>query len=164
LSDYTQRKQGFTVSRLYRADEMQIAWKEIPVEDPNRTPAELAESRMDLGAWLRGVSRRRRRIAAALTSGATTREAARQFTLTTGRIAELQRELPKCGVNPSPSRNARHPRPDKPQMIQHSPLLSSRVGASLASARTQTLLRQIGGLCQEHVSLRIALERSVSLD
>ncbi|HEV7222861.1 MAG TPA: hypothetical protein VGN42_09180 [Pirellulales bacterium] len=44
-------------SRPYRADEMEIAWREIVVEDPNCTPAELAASWTGLGAWLRGLPR-----------------------------------------------------------------------------------------------------------
>jgi hypothetical protein len=93
LSAYTQRKQGFTVSRLDRADETESVWKEILIEDPSCTPAELAASRIDFDAWLRGLPRRRRRIAAALASGATTGDAARQFKLTSGRISQLRREL-----------------------------------------------------------------------
>jgi hypothetical protein len=52
LSPYAQRKQGFTVSRLQRPDETEGTWKEILVEDPTCTPAELAAIRRSARHWL----------------------------------------------------------------------------------------------------------------
>ena len=45
LSPYAQRKHGFTVNRLQRPDESEGTWKEILIEDPTCTPAELAANR-----------------------------------------------------------------------------------------------------------------------
>lgn len=93
LSRYAQRKSGFTVSRLHRRKANDGSWCELLVEDRRCTPAELAASRIDFGAWLRRLPQRKRRIAAALASGATTGETARRFQLTAGRISQLRREL-----------------------------------------------------------------------
>lgn len=93
LSRYAQRKQGFTVSRLQQPDGTEGTWKEILVEDPSCTPAELAASRIDFDAWLRRLSRQKRRIAMTLASGEPTSETARKFRVTPGRISQLRREL-----------------------------------------------------------------------
>src|SRR6185312_5412923 len=93
LSTYSQRKHGFTVTRLQRADETERTWKEILVEDPSCTPAELAASRLDFDAWLRRLQRRKRRIALTLAAGETTCGTARKFRVTPGRVSQLRREL-----------------------------------------------------------------------
>jgi hypothetical protein len=93
LSPYAQRRQGFTVSRLQRPDESEGTWKEILVEDPSCTPAELAASRIDFEAWLRRLPRRKRRIASTLATGTTTKETAKRLKLTPGRVSQLRREL-----------------------------------------------------------------------
>lgn len=93
LSPYAQRRQGFTVSRLQRPDESEGTWKEILVEDPTCTPAELAASRIDFEAWLRRLPRRKRRIASMLAAGETTKESAKKHKLTPGRVSQLRREL-----------------------------------------------------------------------
>jgi hypothetical protein len=93
LSPYAQRKQGFTVSRLLRPDETDGSWKEILVEDPTCTPAELAASRLDFGDWLRRLPRKKRQVASTLAAGETTCGAAQKFKVTPGRISQLRREL-----------------------------------------------------------------------
>lgn len=93
LSSYAQRKQGFTVSRLQQASESANTWKEILVEDPTCTPAELAASRIDFKSWLNRLPRQKRRIASTLAAGETTGETARKFRVTPGRISQLRREL-----------------------------------------------------------------------
>jgi hypothetical protein len=93
LSPYAQRRQGFTVSRLQRPDEREGTWKEILVEDPTCTPAELAASRIDFGAWLNKLPRKKRRIASTLAASETTKEAAKKHKVTPGRVSQLRREL-----------------------------------------------------------------------
>lgn len=93
LSPYAQRKLGITVSRLHRPDADEGTWKEILVEDPSCTPAELAASRIDFDAWLKKLPRRKRRIASTLAVGETTKETAKRLKLTPGRISQLRREL-----------------------------------------------------------------------
>lgn len=93
MSPYAQRKQGFTVSRLQRPDGTDGGWKEILVEDPSCSPADLAASRIDFTAWLRRLPRQKRRIALMLAMGETTRETARNFAITPGRISQLRREF-----------------------------------------------------------------------
>ena len=93
LSPYAQRKLGFTVSRLQQPDAVECTWKEILVEDPTCTPAELAASRIDFGAWLKKLPRRKRRIASTLAAGETTKEAAKKHRVTPGRVSQLRREF-----------------------------------------------------------------------
>jgi hypothetical protein len=93
LSLYAQRRQGFTVSRLDRPSEANDSWKEILVEDPNCTPAELAASRIDFDSWIRRLPRHKRRIASTLAKGETISEAARKFKVTPGRVSQVRREL-----------------------------------------------------------------------
>ena len=93
LSRYAQRKRGFTVNRLQRSDESEGAWKEILVEDPTCTPAELAASRLDFDDWLRRLPRHKQRVASTLASGETTSETAKKFKVTPGRVSQLRREL-----------------------------------------------------------------------
>jgi hypothetical protein len=93
LSPYAQRRQGFSVSRLQRVDENDGTWKEVLVEDPSCTPAELAASRIDFDAWLMHLSRHKRQIASTLAVGETTCDTANKFQLTPGRISQLRREL-----------------------------------------------------------------------
>lgn len=93
LSPYAQRRQGFNVSRLDRPSEGNDAWKEILVEDPSCTPAELAAGRLDFDAWLRRLPRQKRRMASTLAKGETTSEAAKKFQVTPGRVSQVRREL-----------------------------------------------------------------------
>ena len=93
LSPYAQRKQGFSVNRLQLPDKEAGTWKEILVEDPTCTPAELAASRIDFAAWLRQLPRLKRRIASTLAAGETTKETAKMLKVTPGRISQLRREL-----------------------------------------------------------------------
>lgn len=93
LSSYAQRKLGFTVSRLQRPDEIEGTWKEILVEDPSCTPAELAASRIDFDAWFKRLPRQKRRMASALAAGETTSATARKFNVTSGRVSQIRREL-----------------------------------------------------------------------
>ena len=93
LSPYAQHKHGFTVSRLQRPDETEGTWKEILVEDPTCTPAELAASRLDFDAWLRRLPRHKRRVASTLAGGETTSRTAKMFKVTPGRVSQLRREL-----------------------------------------------------------------------
>jgi hypothetical protein len=93
LSPYAQRRQGFSVSRLEPPDETEGSWKEILVEDPSCTPAELAASRIDFDAWFSGLPRQKRRIASTLAAGETTGKAARKFRVTPGRVSQIRREL-----------------------------------------------------------------------
>ena len=92
MSRYAQRRRGFRVERLDKFD-MEQGWKEVFVEDRSCTPAELAASRIDFDEWLRGLSAKRRRIAATLAAGESTIGAARKFGLSPGRISQLRREL-----------------------------------------------------------------------
>ena len=67
--------------------------REIVVEDRRATPAEIAITRIDFQAWLCSLPHRLREIAEVLATGEGTKQAARRFGLTAGRISQLRREL-----------------------------------------------------------------------
>jgi hypothetical protein len=93
LSLHAQRKRGFKVASLQQPDASEDSWREMLVEDPRSTPADLAASRLDFDAWLKRLPQQKRRIASMLAAGETTRQTARRFQLTAGRISQLRREL-----------------------------------------------------------------------
>ena len=73
--------------------QMSGSWQEILVEDRQAGPAEIAASRIDVGAWLASLPERTRRVAECLASGETTTAVARAFELTPGRISQLRAAL-----------------------------------------------------------------------
>ncbi|HPM83638.1 MAG TPA: hypothetical protein PLF81_23195 [Candidatus Anammoximicrobium sp.] len=92
-SDYAQRSKRFTVERLDRFDERTGEWKEVLIEDKNAGPAETASARIDIGDWFASLPRRNRRIAQTLATGETTKQAARKFRVSPGRVSQLRREF-----------------------------------------------------------------------
>ena len=63
------------------------------VDQRRATPAEIACLRIDFAAWLGTLSVRDQRLTRALARGEETREAARRFRLSAGRVSQLRREL-----------------------------------------------------------------------
>ncbi len=93
LSGYCQRVKGLTVERLDHYNEQEQAWQEIVIEDRNAGPADVARIRLDFAAWLRTLSRRRRRITELLATGESTGRVAKRFRLSAGRVSQLRKEL-----------------------------------------------------------------------
>ncbi|MEX2140539.1 MAG: hypothetical protein WD894_14850 [Pirellulales bacterium] len=93
LSRYAMRKRGFFVERLDRLEADTDVWQETLVEDKRCTPAEVAAVRLDFAEWLKLLPTRDRRIAIRLATGETTRETARRFRISPGRISQLRIEL-----------------------------------------------------------------------
>ncbi len=79
--------------RLDHYDRQQDGWLEVLIEDRRAGPAETAASRIDFPAWLKTLSKRKRRIAWKLALGETTRHVARLFRVSDARISQLRREL-----------------------------------------------------------------------
>ena len=94
MSRYAQRFHHVQVGSLDRRDD-DGTWKEILVEDQRSTPAETAAARIDFGDWLGRLCRRDRGVAMTLATGETTRDTAKQFYLTPGRVSQLRKELKK---------------------------------------------------------------------
>jgi hypothetical protein len=92
LSKHGQRFHGIVVERLDRRNP-NGEWKEILVEDRGFTPAETAAARIDVEDWLSRLCRRDRGVATTLAAGEGTRDTARKFALTAGRISQLRTEL-----------------------------------------------------------------------
>lgn len=90
---YAQLQQRITIERLDRFDRDAGEWQEILVEDRHAGPAETAAARLDLAAWLRGLSRTKRSVAKKLARGEATAAVARICGLSAGRVSQLRREL-----------------------------------------------------------------------
>lgn len=84
---------GLALGRLDRFDKRDNGWMEVLVEDRHAGPAETAASRIDFPAWLKTLSKRKRRIAWRLALGETTRKVAKAFGVTDGRISQIRREM-----------------------------------------------------------------------
>jgi hypothetical protein len=93
LSTHCQRRKGIIVKQLDEFDLDEGAWQEVLVADQTVTPAELAASRIDFGAWLGTLKPRKRRIALTLATGETTRGVARLFNVSEGRVSQLRADL-----------------------------------------------------------------------
>ncbi|MCY2991234.1 MAG: hypothetical protein NTY19_25680 [Planctomycetota bacterium] len=92
-SDYAQRLKQFTVQRLDVFDEREGEWKEVLIEDRKAGPAETAAARIDIAEWFARLPKKKRRIAAMLATGETTKRTARKFRVSPGRISQTRREL-----------------------------------------------------------------------
>lgn len=92
MSRHAQRHHGIQVERLDRRDPSG-AWKEILVEDRRSTPADTAAARIDFADWLSQLCGRDRGIATTLATGEGTRDTARKFGLTSGRVSQLRGSL-----------------------------------------------------------------------
>ena len=82
-----------TVERLDEFDHEQGELRAALIEDRRATPADTAAARIDVAAWLRSLSHRRRRIAMTLAMGETTSGVARQFKVSPARVSQLRVEL-----------------------------------------------------------------------
>jgi hypothetical protein len=92
-SDYCRQKKGFSLVQLDHIDESTGEWKELIVEDRRSTPAEVATTRIDFGAWLESLPERTKRVAETLATGEATSHAARMFGCSASRISQLRGEL-----------------------------------------------------------------------
>ena len=92
-SEYCQARKRLAVVRLDVFDERTGEWKEILLEDRHAGPADTAAARIDIAAWLESLPKKKRRIAALLATGETTKRTARRFHVSPGRISQMRREL-----------------------------------------------------------------------
>ncbi|NLY02419.1 MAG: hypothetical protein GXY83_40555 [Rhodopirellula sp.] len=92
-SEYAQQAKHFMVERLDRYDAEEHEWREVLLEDRKAGPAETAAARIDIADWFDSLPKKKRRIAATLATGETTKRAARKFRVSPGRISQTRREL-----------------------------------------------------------------------
>ena len=92
-SRHCQLTKGLRVRRLDHFDHDEEQWKEVLVEDKHAGPAETAAARLDFGSWTESLPCRLRAIATTLATGETTKETAKRFNVSSGRISQLRREL-----------------------------------------------------------------------
>ena len=93
LSCYAQRRNRIIVERLDRYCAATAEWLEAIVEDQRASVPDRAALRIDVPAWLAGLSRRSRLIAADLGIGFATHEIASKYRLSAARISQIRREL-----------------------------------------------------------------------
>ena len=93
LSPHARRKKGFRVQSLDRFKKESGEWLEAVVEDTHTPVPEQVAFRIDFPAWLKSQTRRNRRIAEALSLGHATREVARRFKVSEGRVSQLRRQF-----------------------------------------------------------------------
>jgi hypothetical protein len=92
-SDYCRHNRGLSLEQLDRIDESTGEWEELVVEDRHSTPADVASTRIDFGAWLESLPERTKRVAETLATGEATGHVARMFGCSASRISQLRREL-----------------------------------------------------------------------
>jgi hypothetical protein len=94
LSSYCQAKKNVLVERLDHFDEEEDAWQEAVVVDTRSAPVpDIVGFRVDFADWLSSLKRRDRRIARFLALGHRTRDAARKFEVSEGRVSQIRSEL-----------------------------------------------------------------------
>lgn len=92
-SHHCQWKKGIRLERLDRYDQEDESWLEVLVADRHATPADVAATRIDFGAWLHVLTGRLRRMAKVLATGESTTEAAKKFAVSPSRISQIRKEL-----------------------------------------------------------------------
>lgn len=92
-SRYCQQQKRVRVEPLERFDRQTGEWREAVVEDSRTPVADQAAFRCDFPAWLKTLTRRRRRIVEMLAGGEGTTKTAKRFKVSPGRISQLRREL-----------------------------------------------------------------------
>jgi hypothetical protein len=95
-SAYCQQRKKVRMNRLDHYDVDEGGWLEIVVEDRRATPADVAATRLDFAAWLQTLRRKERRVAELLSTGESTKVAAKKFRISPARISQLRRELRDC--------------------------------------------------------------------
>jgi hypothetical protein len=94
LSRYCQVNKHVTVERLDQFDEKDNEWKEAVVQDTRSAPVpDIVAFRCDFADWLKSLKRRDRRLAQYLSLGNRTRDAAKEFGVSEGRVSQLRSEL-----------------------------------------------------------------------
>ncbi len=92
-SEYCQARKRISIERLDVFDERTGEWMEVLLEDRHAGPAETAAARIDIADWFDSLPKKKRRIAALLATGETTKRTARRFHVSPGRISQMRREL-----------------------------------------------------------------------
>jgi len=92
-SDYCRQRKNLILERLDHYDSEENAWNEILVEDKHAGPAQTAAVRIDFAAWLKTLKPRTRKIARFLSLGHKTKDTAKKFGMSEGRVSQLRLEL-----------------------------------------------------------------------
>lgn len=90
---HCRRRKHVILERLDKWDREEQAWMEIVVEDRHTSPADVVRVRLDFAAWLKTLPRRDRKVALDLAAGHRTKDVARRYDLSDGRISQLRKEL-----------------------------------------------------------------------
>jgi hypothetical protein len=93
LSPYARRKNGVVVERLDRQNHETGLWAEAVIEDYRTPVPDQAAFRVDFPEWLGMQTDRDRRVAEALAVGERTKDVARRFRISPGRVSQMRREF-----------------------------------------------------------------------
>ncbi|MDP6557790.1 MAG: recombinase family protein [Pirellulaceae bacterium] len=88
LSPYARRMKDIRVESINDCDRDEEPWR-----NRHAGPAEIAATRIDVADWFASLTHRNHKIAEALSDGSTTRDVAKRFRLSAGRISQKRREL-----------------------------------------------------------------------
>lgn len=92
-SRHCQVRKGVRVGRLDHYDMDEEDWKEVLIEDRHAGPAQTAIARIDISHWFEQLKPRDRAIASFLALGNGTKDTAKEFRVSPGRIAQKRREF-----------------------------------------------------------------------
>ena len=90
MSPVAQSRRSFRTSSYDLLDRESGEWRQMVIEDRKTKIPDLAAFRIDYARWLRTLTRRDRRIIAAITSGENGKIVAERFGLSTGRVSQLR--------------------------------------------------------------------------
>ena len=93
LSPYARCMKGIQIESLNGYKRDGESWREVLVEAKHAGPAETAAARIDFTRWIASLTRRDRKMAAALSEGCTTQEVAKRFRVSAARKSQKRREF-----------------------------------------------------------------------
>lgn len=91
LSPAAQARHRFKAGPVESLDADAAEWRQVAIADRRASVPDIAAFRIDFAAWLRTLTRRDRRIIAALAAGEGTSRVAGRFGLSAGRVSQLRR-------------------------------------------------------------------------
>jgi RNA polymerase sigma factor (sigma-70 family) len=93
MSRYAQRAKGIRVEQFKQHQTESGRWVSAIVEDRRARIPDQVAMRIDFPSWMKTLTRRDRAIAKDLALGNSTREVARKYGVSPGRISQMRREL-----------------------------------------------------------------------
>lgn len=99
LSPVAQAHHRFRATAIDLYDRKADQWRQVAIADRKASIPDTAAFRIDFARWLRGLSRRDRRIVTALAAGDHTKTLAGRFGITPGRVSQLRRKYQRLWLS-----------------------------------------------------------------